>query len=104
MTGIDCEVGIRVNQLARASVFGHFEREILIGLAQTATYRQFGKNTTVIYQGDTPSYIYVIVRGNVRLGLPLSDGRDFIFSDLGPGDVLDLGNLFIGQNSRMNAI
>jgi CRP/FNR family cyclic AMP-dependent transcriptional regulator len=93
-----------VNYLARATMFRRFGRPILIELAETTAYRSFSKNTTVIYQGDTPSSIYVIVRGRVRLSLPLCDGREFIFSDLGPGDVFDLSSLFVAQDSRMNAI
>ncbi len=93
-----------VNHLARATMFRRFGRAILTELAEIAAYRKFGKNTTVIYQGDTPANVYIIVRGRVRLSLPLSDGRDFIFSDLGPGDVFDLSSLFIAQDSRMNAV
>ncbi|GLS31360.1 cAMP-binding domain of CRP or a regulatory subunit of cAMP-dependent protein kinases [Mesorhizobium albiziae] len=100
----DLENDFVVNQLARATMFRRFGRAILTEIAETAAYRRFGKNTTVIYQGDTPTHVYVIVRGRVRLSLPLSDGRDFIFSDLGPGDVFDLSSLFIAQDSRMNAV
>jgi CRP/FNR family cyclic AMP-dependent transcriptional regulator len=100
----DLESDFLVNHLARATMFRRFGRAILTELAETAAYRKFGKNTTVIYQGDTPSYVYVIVRGRVRLSLPLSDGRDFIFSDLGPGDVFDISSLFIAQDSRLNAV
>jgi CRP/FNR family cyclic AMP-dependent transcriptional regulator len=94
----------RINQLAGAGIFQNFGRPILAELAATAAHRSFRKNATVIHQGDTPSYIYVIVHGTVRLSLPLSDGREFIFSDLGPGEVFDVSSLFTAQQSRMNAV
>jgi CRP/FNR family transcriptional regulator, cyclic AMP receptor protein len=94
----------RFSQLAKANVFRLFSRDILSGLAKETVHRSFKRNTTVIYQGDTPDYIYVITNGAVRLSIPLPDGREFIFSDLGRGDVFDLGSVFVGRHCRMNAI
>jgi CRP/FNR family cyclic AMP-dependent transcriptional regulator len=100
---MDCGVDIRINQLARVRVFRHFGQEILAELAEAATLRKFAENTTFVHLGDTCSHIYVIVSGKVRLTVPLPDGREFIFSDLGSGDAFDLNNLFMPRNSRMNA-
>ncbi|UVK37391.1 Crp/Fnr family transcriptional regulator [Mesorhizobium sp. AR10] len=50
-----------------------------------------------------PSYIYYIIQGKIRLSAPLSDGREFIFSDLGPGDTFDLTRLFVTRRSNLNA-
>ena len=69
-----------VNYLARATMFRRFGRPILIELAETTAYRSFSKNTTVIYQGDTPSSIYVIVRGKCSdLAFHYANGRVVYF-------------------------
>jgi CRP-like cAMP-binding protein len=101
---VDFGIDFRVSQLAKANVFRLFSREILVSLAKEAVHRRFKRNTTVINHGDTPDYIYVITNGTVRQSIPLLDGREFIFSDLGRGDVFDLGNVFVGRHCRMNAI
>ena len=100
---MDCGVDIRINQLATVEIFRHLGQEILAELAEAATLRKFAEDTTFVHLGDACSYIYVIVSGKVRLSVPLPDGREFIFSDLGPGDAFDLNNLFVSRNSRMNA-
>jgi len=101
---MDCGVGFRIGQLAKADLFRRFGREFLTDLAEGATYLHVYANTHLIHQGDMPSSIYVIVGGRVRLSLPLYDGRDFIFSDLGPGDVFDLSSLFLAEEHQMNAV
>ena len=100
---VDRGVGLRIDQLASASVFRQFEPATLTALAETATLRRFAENTTLIRLGDVPSFIYVITRGIIRLSVPLSDGREFIYSDLGPGEVFDLSSFFVTRHSMMNA-
>ncbi len=65
--------------------------------------RKVTANTTLIRLGDVPSFIYVIVHGSVRLSVPLGEGREFIFSDLGRGDVFGLSSCFVARHSIMNA-
>jgi CRP-like cAMP-binding protein len=100
---VDRAVDLRVDQLASASVFRQFEPATLAALAETATQRRFAENTTLVRLGDVPSFIYVITQGKIRLSVPLSDGREFIYSDLGPGKVFDLSSFFVTRHSTMNA-
>src|SRR5919109_4784670 len=93
----------RVRQLEKMSLFREFGHNILHELAHVAIRRRITKNKVLIYLGDVPSYIYCIIHGKVRLSTLLSDGREFIFSDLGPGDTFDLTSLFITPHSIMNA-
>jgi CRP/FNR family cyclic AMP-dependent transcriptional regulator len=101
---MDSGMDIRIEQLARVSAFRQFGHTALKYLAEAAKQRQVAENTTIVHLDDTSSCIYVVIRGKVRLSVPLSDGREFIFADLGPDEVFDLSNLFVTQRSRMNAI
>lgn len=100
---VDRGVDLRINQLASASVLRQFGRATLTALAEAATLRRFAENTTLVRLGDVPSFIYVITQGKIRLSVPLSDGREFIYSDLGPGKVFDLSSFFVTRHSIMNA-
>ncbi|RRH92805.1 Crp/Fnr family transcriptional regulator [Mesorhizobium tamadayense] len=94
---------VRVRQLDKTRLFRLFGQDILSELAKVAILRRVPKNKIVTHLGDIPNYIYYIIQGKIRLSAPLSDGREFIFSDLGPGDTFDLTRLFITRRSNMNA-
>ena len=100
---VDRGVDLRINQLASATVFQQFGPAALTALAKAARLRRVAQNTTLIRLGDVPSFIYVVIHGKIRLSVPLSEGREFIFSDLGPGDVFDLSSVFVTRHSIMNA-
>ena len=100
---VDHGVDLRVDQLASVAVFQQFGPAALTAIAKAATLRRVAENTTLIRLGDVPSFIYVIIHGKIRLSVPLSDGREFIFSDLGPGEVFDLSSVFVTRHSIMNA-
>src|SRR5207244_43241 len=94
---------VRVKQLDKIRLFRLFGQDVLNELAKVAILRRVPKNKILTHVGDIPSYIYHIIQGKIRLSAPLSDGREFIFSDLGPGDTFDLTRLFATRRSNMNA-
>ena len=94
---------VRVGQLDKIRLFRLFGQDVLNELAKVAILRKVPKNKILTHVGDIPNYIYYIIQGKIRLSAPLSDGREFIFSDLGPGDTFDLTRLFITRRSSMNA-
>jgi CRP/FNR family cyclic AMP-dependent transcriptional regulator len=97
-------VEVRVKQLDKISLFRQFGEDNLKELAQAAIRRRIPKNRALVHLGDVSNYIYCVIHGKVRLSVPLSDGREFIFSDLGAGDTFDLTSLFITRySSTMNA-
>jgi CRP/FNR family transcriptional regulator, cyclic AMP receptor protein len=100
---VERSVEVRVKQLDKISLFQQFGDGILNQLAQAVIQRRIHKNKVLFRHGDASRYIYCIINGKVRLSVPLSDGREFIFSDLGPGDTFDLTSLFITRHSTMNA-
>ncbi|WP_353646444.1 Crp/Fnr family transcriptional regulator [Mesorhizobium sp. WSM2239] len=99
----DSDVDVRVKQLQKISFFRHFGQDVLNELAKVAIQRRIAKNRSLIHLGDRSLYIYCLLRGKVRLSVPLSDGREFIFADLGPGDTFDVARLFTARRSIMNA-
>ncbi|MER8726697.1 Crp/Fnr family transcriptional regulator [Mesorhizobium sp. M0904] len=99
----DCGAEVRVKQLDKIRLFQQFDPSILSELAKVAILRRVPKNKVLTRLGDVPIYIYYIIQGKIRLSAPISDGREFIFADLGPGDTFDLTRLFITRRSNMNA-
>jgi CRP-like cAMP-binding protein len=47
----------------------------------------FDSGQTIFTQGDAPDCLYAIVEGKVRIGGSATDGRECVFTVLGPGDV-----------------
>ncbi|RWA70977.1 Crp/Fnr family transcriptional regulator [Mesorhizobium sp.] len=94
---------VRVKQLDKIGLFRQFGEDILNELAHVAIIRRIPRDRIVFHLGDVPSYIYHVIQGKIRLSVPLSDGREFIFSDLGPGESFDLAILFTSRGSNMNA-
>jgi CRP/FNR family cyclic AMP-dependent transcriptional regulator len=94
---------VRVKQLERICFFRQLGRDILGELEKVVIFRGVPKNKVLIHLGDVSSYLYCIIHGGIRLSVPLSDGREFIFADLGPGDTFDLTRLFSTRHSIMNA-
>lgn len=94
---------VRVKQLNKIRLFRQFGQDTLSEMAKAAILRRVPKNKVLTHLGDIPRYIYYVIHGKVRLSVPLPDGREFIFSDLGPGDTFDLTRLFIARHSNMNA-
>ena len=95
-------VEFRAAKLARADVFRLLGQAFLVDLADVSEYQCLSSDTLLLRQGDIPKHIFVVVGGKIRVSMPLYDGRDFIFSDVGPGGVFDLGTLFVQQESMMN--
>lgn len=93
----------RVRQLDKIHLFRRFGQDIRDELSQVAIRRRIPKHKALVHVGDVPRCIYCLLSGKVRLSAPLSDGREFIFSDLGPGDTFDLTSLFMTSHSNMNA-
>ncbi|MDT5335052.1 MAG: family transcriptional regulator, cyclic receptor protein [Mycobacterium sp.] len=47
----------------------------------------FDTGESIFTQGDAPDCLYAIVEGKVRIGRAATDGRECVFTVLGPGDV-----------------
>ncbi|MET3594439.1 CRP-like cAMP-binding protein [Mesorhizobium shonense] len=93
----------RFRQLCEICLFRQFGQDILGELAKVAIVRRIPKDKVLTHLGDIPRYVYYIIQGKIRLSAPLPDGREFIFSDLGPGNTFDLTRLFSRRPSNMNA-
>ena len=62
------------------------ERELqdVAALAQT---RKVETDTTIFHEGDPSDQIFVVVNGRVKIVTTSSDGKEFILTVLGPGQV-----------------
>ncbi|MCU0302532.1 MAG: Crp/Fnr family transcriptional regulator [Thermoanaerobaculales bacterium] len=60
------------------------ELDELTGLAQV---RKLEKDTTIFHAGDPADAVFVIASGRVKVVITSSDGKEFILTVLGPGQV-----------------
>jgi CRP-like cAMP-binding protein len=60
------------------------ELDELTGLAQV---RKLEKDTTVFHAGDPADAVFVVASGRVKVVITSSDGKEFILTVLGPGQV-----------------
>lgn len=101
------EIAAQLHRLSQSSVPGEFlnsltvqEREALLCLE---ALKSFESDTTLFTEGDPPSFVHIILEGQVRLFVHSSTGRRLIFRNAGPGDVLGLAAAFAGNHHDMTA-
>ena len=75
-------------------VFGHLTEEHLKELAGLAMQRSFQTDEVVCLQGDSWPYTFYIVDGSLRSVISAPDGRNFVGSTWGRGDVFWAPTLF----------
>jgi CRP/FNR family transcriptional regulator, cyclic AMP receptor protein len=101
------EIAAQFRCLSQRSLPGEFlnslavqEREALLSLE---ALKSVESDTTLFTEGDPPSFVHIILDGQVRLYVHSSTGRRFIFRNAGPGDVLGLAAAFSVNNQDMTA-
>ncbi|MBV1880939.1 MAG: Crp/Fnr family transcriptional regulator [Pseudomonadales bacterium] len=75
-----------MGDLSNISLFQGLPAEALDALEQTASTRQYPKNTIIINEGDTSTSLYLLIAGKVKVFLSDEEGREFVLNSLSPGD------------------
>ncbi len=72
--------------LSRLAYFSGWETGLLARLAAGASHLSVAKDMPILGRGDVADYLYVLVSGQVRLYIPLSNGMERIVSLVKPGE------------------
>ena len=72
--------------LRSVPLFSTLSADLIGLLANVVTTRQYPKNTFILSSGDKTDSLYIILSGNVKVGIADDDGKEVILSFLGPGD------------------
>jgi CRP-like cAMP-binding protein len=73
--------------LAKVELFSELNAEELATVAGVATTRSVAKDTVIFHGGDAADAVYVISSGKVKVVTTSTDGKEFILTVLGAGQV-----------------
>jgi CRP/FNR family cyclic AMP-dependent transcriptional regulator len=73
--------------LKELELFSELNDQELEDVASLAQNRKIPTDTTIFHEGDTADAIFVVVNGRVKVVTTSSDGKEFILTVLGPGQV-----------------
>ena len=75
--------------LASVELFGEMNEEEIDDLTTLAQVKKLEKDTTVFHAGDPADSVFVVASGRVKVVITSSDGKEFILTVLGAGQVFD---------------
>lgn len=73
--------------LKELELFSELNQQELEDVASLAQIRKIPTDTTVFHEGDDADAIFVVVNGRVKIVTTSSDGKEFILTVLGAGQV-----------------
>ena len=73
--------------LAKVELFSELSPDELATVAGVATTRSVAKDTVIFHGGDVADAVYVIGSGKVKIVTTSTDGKEFILTVLGAGQV-----------------
>jgi len=77
-----------LNQLlAKVELFAELNADELSAVASVASTRTVAKDTVIFHGGDVADAVYVIASGKVKVVTTSTDGKEFILTVLGAGQV-----------------
>lgn len=76
-----------VELLVGVELFSELDGEELSKVASLTQQRSVAKDTAIFHAGDPADAVFVVARGKVKIVTTSSDGREFILTVLGQGQV-----------------
>ena len=73
--------------LASVELFGEMLEEEIDDLTALAQIKKLSKDTTIFHAGDPADAVFVVASGRVKVVITSSDGKEFILTVLGAGQV-----------------
>ncbi len=73
--------------LASVELFGEMNEEEIDDLTALAQIRKLEKDNTIFHAGDPADAVFVVASGRVKVVITSSDGKEFILTVLGAGQV-----------------
>lgn len=73
--------------LTGVELFAEMKDDEIDELTSLAQIKNLGKDTTIFHAGDPADAVFVVASGRVKVVITSSDGKEFILTVLGPGQV-----------------
>ncbi len=77
----------RIEELQRVRVFFSLTSDELVIIRKKITLREYGRNETILLEGETSAYVHIVLSGLVKASLTDEMGKEMIFGLYGPGDI-----------------
>ncbi len=73
--------------LTSVELFAEMNEEEIVDLSSLAQIKKLDKDTTIFHAGDPADAVFVVASGRVKVVITSSDGKEFILTVLGAGQV-----------------
>jgi CRP-like cAMP-binding protein len=83
--------------LRKVPLFANLQQDEIQRLAARLRRRTFAKNSTIVWQGDAGTTLYLVEAGLMKVVIASSRGQEAVLKLLGPGDFFGDIALFDGQ-------
>jgi CRP/FNR family transcriptional regulator, dissimilatory nitrate respiration regulator len=90
--------------MARLSYFDGWKKDQLAQLAAGASQFVLAKKEKLVSKGDLIDSLYVVVSGQIRLFIPLSNGSERVISQVGRGESFGEPCMIVGQPCPYEAV
>ncbi|HMM54967.1 MAG TPA: cyclic nucleotide-binding domain-containing protein [Candidatus Desulfobacillus sp.] len=77
---------VTIDALRSLPVFESLPVERLMPIARVAVFRKVPRGATILRAGDRTDFVYFILSGGLKVLVSDEEGREVIFSNLGPGE------------------
>lgn len=89
----------KIEYLKQMELFSSLSPEELLQVGGKIVVKQFKKNETILFRGDTNNYIYIIFDGEVKVSQATEDGKEVILFIHQAGEIFGEASLVDKGNS-----
>ncbi len=89
----------KIEYLKQMELFSSLSPEELLQVGGKIVVKQFKKNETILFRGDTNNYIYIIFDGEVKVSQATEDGKEVILFIHQAGEIFGESSLVDKGNS-----
>jgi CRP/FNR family transcriptional regulator len=91
------------NDLCAIPFFSALDTQTLADVSRRTRRYSFRPGQQIMYEGEQPPGLFVVLQGRVRLSCTASDGREQVLDMVGPGEIFNMVPIFDGRPNHTNA-
>ena len=99
-----CTIELRLSMLHKVPFFAAIPETELGLINKLFHHKSYTANQSIYFSGDSASFLFVVVSGNVKLVKHSPDGQDVVIGLLNPGDFLGTLQIFGDDRYKEDAI
>jgi CRP/FNR family transcriptional regulator len=103
MTGYTPDPHTPLPTLRDIALFAALDDRTLTDVSRRARRYAFRPGQQIMYEGEQPPGLFVVLQGRVRLSCTALDGREQVLDMVGTGEIFNMVPIFDGQPNNTNA-